>query len=149
MLDLLKKEARFNWTAECEGSFQGIKDLLAKAVALARPVWRNPERPFYLFADASDYAIAWALAQPEAKVEGEEQCLRPILFGSRKLNVHELNYHITEKEMGAFVQGVKSCDIYLYGDRFKAFTDHRALIFLMNKKDIGHGRLMRWILELQ
>lgn len=90
------------------------------------------------------------MSQPEALVEGEaSQYLRPIVFGSRKLNIHEIHYTITEKELLAFVEGVKQSHIYTYGRKFKAFTDHRALIFLMNKKDIGHGRLMRWILALQ
>ena len=48
--------------------------------------------------DASDFAIAGVLSQPD-----EEDVLRPIAFYSRKMIAAELNYEIYDKEMLAIV----------------------------------------------
>lgn len=52
LMDLLRKELRFLWLPIHQIAFEEIKAALIHTVTLARPVFQDPDRPFYLFADA-------------------------------------------------------------------------------------------------
>jgi hypothetical protein len=55
---LLKQDAKFKWTDECEEVFQYLKNALITAPILALP---NFNRPFILTTDASQFAISFIL----------------------------------------------------------------------------------------
>ncbi|KAG3231281.1 hypothetical protein PI124_g23624 [Phytophthora idaei] len=57
---LLKKEAEWKWTAECQQAFDAVKQGLTEAPILAVA---DQDRPFYFVCDASDFAIGCALMQ--------------------------------------------------------------------------------------
>ncbi|KAG3049084.1 hypothetical protein PI125_g26639 [Phytophthora idaei] len=57
---LLKKEAEWKWTAECQLAFDAVKQGLTEAPILAVA---NQDRPFHVVCDASDVAIGCALMQ--------------------------------------------------------------------------------------
>ncbi|GMF42376.1 unnamed protein product [Phytophthora fragariaefolia] len=75
--NLLKKGAEWRWNAEHQDAFEAIKESLLHAPILALP---DPDRPFSVVCDASDFAIGCALLQADA--EGRE---RVIAFESRQL----------------------------------------------------------------
>ena len=64
------------------------------------------------------------------------------------MNPSERNYSQTEREDLAMVYGVKKCHQYLYGLKFKIYTDHKPLlgIFGENKPIPVHSaaRVQRW-----
>ena len=84
LTDLLKKERKWEWDAECQVAFQKLKD----AITL-EPVLRLPdlEVPFEVHTDASDRALGGVLVQ-----EGH-----PVAFESRKLNAAEQGTTPTRK----------------------------------------------------
>ena len=57
---LTHKDAKFNWTQECEKCFHMLKDYLQKAPILKYP---DPEASYTLYTDASKYAYAGILTQ--------------------------------------------------------------------------------------
>ncbi|KAG2991609.1 hypothetical protein PC121_g23089 [Phytophthora cactorum] len=57
---LLKKEAEWKWTAECQQAFDSVKLGLTEAPILAVA---DQDRPFHVVCDASDFAIGCALMQ--------------------------------------------------------------------------------------
>ncbi|KAG2830120.1 hypothetical protein PC113_g8054 [Phytophthora cactorum] len=57
---LLKKEAEWKWTAECQQAFDAVKQGLTEAPILAVA---DQDRPFHVVCDASDFAIGCALMQ--------------------------------------------------------------------------------------
>ncbi|KAG3180103.1 hypothetical protein PC128_g15701 [Phytophthora cactorum] len=57
---LLKKEAEWKWTAECQQAFDAIKQSLTEAPILAVA---DQYCPFHVVCDASDFAIGCALMQ--------------------------------------------------------------------------------------
>ena len=76
LLKLLKKEIPFQWTKECQDSFEKLKAALISSPILILP---NFDKLFYLTTDASNIAIGAILEQ---KIEGQ---LHPIAYASRKL----------------------------------------------------------------
>ena len=51
---------------------------------------------------------------------------RVVAYASRQLKKHEQNYPVHDLELAAVVMALKIWRHYLYGTRFKIFTDHRA-----------------------
>ena len=137
---LLRKDAAWVWTPECEESIRALKKALT-----SYPVLRMPDltKRFYLYTDASGAAIGCILGQKDE--HGKEYAC---YYSSRLLHGAELNYGITEKECLAVVWAVKQFRHYLHGTRFTIITDHSALVWLMNIKD-PNGRLARWSIYLQ
>ena len=86
--NLLKKDVDWCWHAEHAIAFNAIKDSLLTAPILALP---DPDRPFSVVCDASDFAIGSALLQTDA--DGRE---RVIAFESRQLQAAEKNYPIDD-----------------------------------------------------
>ncbi|KAL4178090.1 hypothetical protein KRP22_003015 [Phytophthora ramorum] len=57
--ELLKKEAAWEWTADCQQAFEAVKQGLAEAIlALA-----DQDRPFHVVCAASNFAIGFTLMQ--------------------------------------------------------------------------------------
>jgi hypothetical protein len=60
MTKLLKKEAKFKWSPQCEEVFLTLKKLLTIASVLAQP---DIEKPFDVYCDAFDTGIGGVLMQ--------------------------------------------------------------------------------------
>ncbi|XP_043063215.1 uncharacterized protein LOC122319687 [Drosophila yakuba] len=109
----------------------------------------DPEsRPYTAFTVAghfvaSHYGVGAVLFQYD-----EEKNERPIAFFSAKLNKHQINYSVTEKECLAAVLAIEKFRPYVELMQFTVITDHASLKWLMTMKDLS-GRLARWSLRLQ
>ena len=57
---LLKKNVKWSWNADFQGSFEGIKQSLMQSPILKIA---DQHRPFHVVCDASDFAIGCALMQ--------------------------------------------------------------------------------------
>ena len=77
--------------------------------------------------------------------EGEE---RPMAYFSHLLTAAQCNYSASELECLAVVKAIDHFTLHLLGQRFTVFTDHSALVALLNSNRLN-GRLMRWALALQ
>jgi hypothetical protein len=98
---------------------------------------------FILDCDASEKAIGTILGQNDEN-ENRYACE----CESRVLRGAELNYTVTEKELLAVILGLKKFRVYLLGRKFKIYTDHVALQWIINLKD-PIGRLYRWAVLIQ
>jgi hypothetical protein len=139
LTNLLKKDIKFNWTDECQKSFDNLKQALC-----SEPILQYPDftKPFILTTDASNKALGAILSQGEI---GKDL---PIAYASRTLNKSENNYSTTELECLAIIFGVKQFRPYLYGRKFTVVTDHKALKWLFNLKD-PLSKLARWRIQLE
>ncbi len=95
---LTRSDTPFHWTADCDRSFNQIKDLLCSDTVLAYPDWNLP---FILDCDASEKSIGYILSQRQDGV------VRPIAYGGRKLHSYEQRYENHEREALAVVAGLK------------------------------------------
>ncbi|CAC5417672.1 Retrovirus-related Pol polyprotein from transposon 17.6 [Mytilus coruscus] len=137
---LLQKDKPFSWTAECQKSFETLQNALTTAPILAFP---DLSKSFTLTCDASGSAIGYILGQVD-----ENKRERVISYGGRALKNEEKNWTISEKECLAVLEGIKQHKVYLSNNKFKVFTDHKALIWLHKSKDTNY-KLGRWALQLQ
>jgi phospholipid-translocating ATPase len=128
------------WNKEASEAFELLKLKLCDQPVLNSPQW---DKPFILTTDACDHGCGAILSQLDE--QGNE---RPLAYFSKKLNKHERNYSITEKEGVAIIRGIGHFKHYLECAKFLIKTDHRALTFIKDKQTESQ-RLARWALFLQ
>ncbi|GBN12768.1 Retrovirus-related Pol polyprotein from transposon 297, partial [Araneus ventricosus] len=102
---LTETKSNFNWTEECEKSFNSLKQALTSSPILTYP---RTDKDFILDTDASNEGIGAVLSQ---NIGNEE---RVIAYFSKSLE----HFHH-----------------YLYGQKFLLRTDHASLRWLLNFKE--------------
>ncbi|XP_043805308.1 uncharacterized protein LOC110608243 [Manihot esculenta] len=128
---LFRKNAKFEWTNECQESFEKLKTCLTSAPVLTLPSGTDG---FVVYSDASHKGLGCVLMQ-HGKV---------IAYASRQLRPHELNYPIHDLELAAVVFALKTWRHYLYGVTCQIFTDHKSLKYLLTQKELNL-RQRQWI----
>ena len=117
LTDLKKKSEKFQWKAECQEAFDMLKKCFTSS-----PILRHfdLELQFVIECDTSDFAIGAILLQ------GVEGPLHLVAFHSRKMNKHDINYEIHNKELLAITSSFKEWRQYLEGARYKIniYTDN-------------------------
>lgn len=118
---------------------------LCKNILTNDPILQYPdfERSFNLTTDARNFAICAVLSQGKVGVDD-----LPVAFASRTLNDSECNYSAIEKELLAIVWSVKYFRPYLFGRKFKVYTDHKPLQWVFSLKE-PNSKLLRWRLKLE
>ncbi|GBG86550.1 hypothetical protein CBR_g41613 [Chara braunii] len=76
LTDLTRLDTPWDWSDECEGVFKRLKHALMNHEVLMVP---DPQKPFIVTTDASQYGIGAVLAQQDGKK------LRPIEYMSKKM----------------------------------------------------------------
>ena len=85
--ELLREDQEFDWTYECNISFETLKKKLVEAPILEFSNWLIK---FHVHIDASSLAIGAILTQL-----GDDGMDYPIVYSSQKLNKAERNYSTT------------------------------------------------------
>ena len=132
--DLTKQDVQFQWTPQCQESFDQLKVLLTSPPVLAYPDF---EQKFTLYTDASGQGLGAVLEQ---QVDGHPH---PIAYASRSLTKHEKNYGITDLEALALVWGLRHFRAYLLGHHCAVVTDHAPLKSMLKARH-SSGKLARW-----
>lgn len=138
LTNLCKKDTPFNFTMECQHSFEYLKKLLTSPPILQYPDF-SQNKEFILQTDASGTAIGAVLCNHD---------LRPVAYASRPLNKAEKNYPTIQKELLAVVWGIKYFRPYLFGKKFTILSDHKPLLYLFGMKDPS-SRLIKFRLLLE
>ena len=134
---LLKADAVWNWSAECQRCFDELKRRLTCPPVLAH---FDTSASTVVTCDASSVALGACLSQLHQ--DGE----RPVAFASRTLSPTERKYSASEREALACMWACEHWNFYLYGRHFTLVTDHQALKTLLTTGGSGHRplRLHRW-----
>ena len=135
IIALTKKNAPFEWTDECQQAFDFLKTCLTQA-----PILRHcdPNKPYYLYCDASDYAVGSILAQKDE--DGNEHVIH---YLSSQLGRTQRKYSTSEKEAYAIVFSLKKLRQYLLGAKVTIYSDHKPLRGFF-KSPFKNNRLERW-----
>ena len=115
---LTRKDAVFQWSADCQSAFDRLKMPLTTSPITAFPDF---SQPFWLYTDAPNAGLGAILAQVR---EGRESI---ICCASQPLNQAEKAYPATKLECLAIVWAVAKFRPYLMAMPFEVFTDHYAL----------------------
>jgi len=120
------------WNEAMSFAFDALKNALVSAPCLALP---DPDGEFEVITDASE----------DAKAVGAVlmQSGHPIAFESAKLNPHQLNYSVHDKEMFAIIHALRKWRAFLLGKHFKCYTDHRSLVYFKTQNNLNQ-RQLRW-----
>ena len=135
---LLEKDCKFCFDESCLKAFSELKEKLVSAPIIISPDWNSP---FEVMCDASKVALCVVLGQRKNKI------LHPIYYASKALNEAQKNYIVTEQEILEVFFAFEKFRSYLLGTRVVVHTDHSALRYLMEKKDVK-PMLIRWVLLL-
>jgi hypothetical protein len=141
LTDLLAKDKPFDWTDAQDTSFTAIKNLLTDDITLKFP---DPNKPFSVTTDASDFAVGAVLAQYDPATKEH----RPVAFESRKLRPAEINYPTHDRELLAIIHALKTWRVYLDGNHFDIYTDHQSLRYIDTQPQLSK-RQARWTELLQ
>ena len=117
LTSLTRKNVKFDWSDECEKSFQELKKRLVSAPVLTVP---SSGSGFVIYNDASRKGLGCVLMQ-HGKV---------IAYASRQLKNYEQNYPTHDLELAAVVFALKIWRHYLYGETCEIYTDHKSLKYL-------------------
>jgi hypothetical protein len=128
---LTEKNVKFEWTEECERSFQELKSRLTFALILIIPTSTGG---FVVFSDASYKGLGCVLMQ-NGKV---------VAYASRQLKKNEQNYPTHDLELATMIFALKIWRYYLYGESFEIYTDHKSLKYLFSQKELNM-RQRRWL----
>src|SRR5204863_323715 len=106
------------WSETMQAAFVKLKEALTTAPCLILP---DPDGEFEVTTDASE----------DAKAVGAVlvQNGHPVAYESKKLNIHQLNYPVHDKEMCAIMHALEHWRPFLLGRHFKVYTDHRSLVY--------------------
>jgi len=124
MTRLTRKEVKFEWSKECETSFQELKSRLTSTPVLALP---KEQEGFAVYSDAFNKGLGCVLIQHG----------RVIAYASRQLKPHEVNYPVHDLELAAVVFALWIWRHYLYGVQVQIFTDHKSLKYLLSQKELN------------
>ncbi|GBG89142.1 hypothetical protein CBR_g48849 [Chara braunii] len=135
LTDLTRLDTPWEWTDECEAAFRHLKHALTRYEVLKLP---DPDKPFIVTTDASQYGIGAVLAQQEGSK------LRPVEYMSKKMPSQKLAKSTYEKELYGVYKALTHWRHYLLGRFFILRTDHQTLRW-MRTQPVLSDALKRWI----
>ena len=101
---LLKKNEKWEWSADCQLYFEGIKQSLIRSPVLAIA---GQDRQFHIVCEASNFAIGCALMQFDTY--GIE---RVVCYQSRQLQPADINSPVHDKELLAMKYALAKFRVY-------------------------------------
>ena len=140
--DLLKRNAKFNWTPQHSEGLKLIKSALTSdAMGYFDETWDTE-----LTTDASPTGLGAVMAQ---KDPNDCKARKIILYTSRSLTPVERKYSQVEREALAVVWACERLKLYLIGKPFDLYVDNKAIqLIYSNPKAKVCARIERWSLRL-
>ncbi|XP_020237934.1 uncharacterized protein LOC109817144 [Cajanus cajan] len=136
IMSLLKKASKFQWTEECESSFQDFKTMLTAPPLLAK---LNPQLEMIVYISVSDKAISTALVQEQMKQMS-------VYFISRVLQEAETRYQHLEKTVLALVHTARRLRHYFQSHKVVVKIDS-PIVKVLRKPELAE-RMVAWSIEL-
>ncbi|GBG64356.1 hypothetical protein CBR_g41556 [Chara braunii] len=135
LTDLTRLDTPWDWSDECEAAFKRLKHALMNHKVL---MVADPQKPFIVTTDASQYNIGAVLAQQDGKK------LRPIEYMSKKMPSKKLAKSTYEREPYALYKALVHWRHFLLGRFFYLRIDHQTLKCIKTQPALSDA-LKRWI----
>ena len=140
---LLTKTQPWEWNDIHQTAWETLKNSLTTDCVRAYP---DPTKPFVMSTDASGYAIANILSQPDDPNNplGPGKVLE---YNSRTMTDAEKNYTVHEQELLSVIVGFHTWTQYLLHAEVHVVTDHASLKTIISWKQPS-ARIIRWRIKL-
>ncbi|XP_052206796.1 uncharacterized protein LOC127811125 [Diospyros lotus] len=136
-LRTLRARKSFEWTEQCQKSFEALKEYLKEVPLLTQP---EIGETLYLYLGISDGAISAILIKKEGQVD------RPMYYVSKVLHGPERCYPFAEKMALALLNASRKLRLYFQAHSIIVLTD-QPLWSILQKPEYS-GRLTKWSIEL-
>ena len=146
MTNLTKQDIPFEWTVQCQASFEMLKEALITSPILKYP---DPKKAYILFTDASKHAWACVLTQ-EYQYEKDGKTFginHPITFASGLFKGSQLNWAALTKEAFAIYSSIKKFSYYLEDADIILRSDHLPLKKFLWKNTLN-SKANNWAVEI-
>ena len=139
--DLTKKDKKFEWTQDCQESFDTLKRKFTEEPVLLMP---DHSKPFQIESDASKVATGAVLTQTDSN--GDRH---PVAFLSKTFTDTERRYEIYDRELLGIIRALKEWRHYIQGSGHTTtvFSDHKNLTYFRTAQKLN-DRQARWSLYL-
>ncbi|GKV01749.1 hypothetical protein SLEP1_g14280 [Rubroshorea leprosula] len=134
----LREPKNFQWTEECQQAFDELKQYLASAPLLSKPV---EGESLYLYLGFTKEAISSILLREENKHQ------KPICYVSKVLQGAKQDYSLAEKAAFALVCTTRKLRAYFQSHQIIVYTD-LSLKKILQKPKLS-GWLIGWSVELK
>ena len=124
LYQLLNKGPKFKWTAECEDSFQKLREGLKESTILSMPDVDDPLKSYQVTVDGSQDGYGATLTQ---MIRGER---RTVAYYSKGVQKHKRQWGQTKLEFETMCRALDHWKVYLQGTEFKVITDCGNLLDL-------------------
>ena len=143
LYELLKKKVSFNWSKDCQDSFEKLKSALTSSDnVLALPDVSDPLQSYQLAVDSSKRGQGATLSQI---VNGKR---RIVSYWSRAVPKHLQKLGATRLEFLALHGSIKHFRLYLQSTKFVVLTDCRALLSLQTIFNNENSYMQRRLADL-
>ena len=129
--NLLKKDTKFEWTQECQDSFDTLKRKFTEEPVLMMP---NQSKPFQIEGDISKFATGAVLTQMDSNSDWH-----PVAFILRTLSPTERNYENYDQELLSIIRALKEWWHYIQGSGFttEVLSDHKDLTYFRKAQKLN------------
>ena len=147
LMRLTKKEIVFNWTPECQKSFNLLKSYLCGEPILK---YADTSKPYTLYTDASKYSSVGVLTQSHTTVIDGKSVItdHPVTFVSGLFRGSQINWTALIKEAFAIYMSVKKLSFYLDQAEILLRSDHLPLKKFLQKNTLN-SKVNNWAMELE
>ena len=126
---------RITWGSDQQKAFDELKRILTSHPVLSFPIEGGR---YIVDSDASHLGLGCCLKQEQGLSEAT------IAYGGRALTSAEKNYSTTEMECLGLYYALKNFHVYIYMRPVLVRTDHKALQYLLSKRESPNHRLQAW-----
>ena len=137
LTDVTRNNAQGNlrsieWTKSMQTAFDALKEALTSVSCLALS---DPDGKFEVIMDVSEDAKAVGVILMQDDY--------PVAYESMKLNTHQFNYSVHDKEMCAIIYVLQRWRSFLLERYFKIYINHRSLVHFKTQSNLNQ-RQLRW-----
>ena len=151
-MEKVRVKVGWKWGEEQEDSFQQVKRSIMERATTGGDVTKQ----YHLSCDASQTGLGAVLFQFSKAPPGTVLTsklwneVQVVMFISQRLSAAEEKYLNTEREALAVLRALEESRWLIVGSPYptKVYTDHSALLTILNGKGSHQGRIASWMIRL-
>ena len=141
---LTRHDSKFDWTPQCQKSFNHLRELLMEYPILRYP---DPKKGYTVFTDASGIGWSGVLTQEYPDEKGRIKH-HPICYVSGQFRGSQLNWAALTKEAYAIYMSIRRLAFYVSDADVTIRCDHLPLKKFLTKQTLN-SKVNNWAVELE